>query len=127
MIAAKEMSVPGSSLSEIARSDIARLFWSVCSGGTSASIPCFIGVDVSDFQTLPLVYVDILQEDVSSSFYSDSLQESWRVQSVKPRNRRAIELLTKWLAEHPVVDLDPDWDRLKQRLNDNRLSDRRRF
>lgn len=43
------------------------------------------------------------------------------------RNRAAIELLSKWLAEDPVVEFDADLENLKHALDENRLSYRRLF
>lgn len=41
--------------------------------------------------------------------------------------RAAVNLLNKWLSEHPFVREDIQWEKLKQRLNENRLSNRERF
>ena len=41
--------------------------------------------------------------------------------------RAAVNLLNKWLSEHPFVEKDIQWEKLKQRLNENRLSNRERF
>lgn len=128
MIPAKQFYAPQATTAADKQISFAALFSGTYCGESSTNFT----YRVDDRSMVDRIVSKILRareypDNSSAAFKYGQLVVSQFEEETISRNRAAIELLSKWLAEHPFVEEDAEWDRLKQRLNENRLSDRRRF